>query len=148
MLDFECKSLRKVPLFQHVDPKCLQLIAFAANRVSFQPGETVFAAGSEADAMFIVVEGEVESFTISPEGKEVSLSHFGPGRSFGDVAVLNESDRFMTVKAVLPTMLLQISRSDFLELTQAIPQFALAVMRDLARRLTYMIKSHAAAPPI
>lgn len=147
MLDFECKSLQKVPLFRDMDPRSMQLIAFAANRVSFQSGETVFERGTVGDAMYIVVDGEVESFVRAPDGREVRLARFGPGNSFGEISLLNNCNRFLVVRAVGAVTLLEICKNDFLELTRAIPQFAQAVMRDLARRLDLMIEKYAAQPP-
>ena len=147
MLDFECKSLQKVPLFQDIDARSLQLIAFAASRVSFQPGEMVFENGGDGDAVYIVVDGEVDSFVLRPDGQELRLSRFGPGRSFGEISVLNDADRSISVRAVTQASLLQISKTDFLELTREIPQFSLAVMRDLARRLSIMIQRYAEQPP-
>ncbi len=147
MLEFECKNLQKVPLFKNIDAKALQLIAFAASRVSFQPGEAVFERGGASDAIYIVVDGEVDSFTYSEDGTERQLARFGPGRSFGETSVLNDVNRFITVRAHTSAMLLQISKPDFLELMREIPQFSLAVARDLARRLEIMIDKHASQPP-
>ena len=146
MLDFECKNLQKVPLFKDIDARSLQLIAFAANRMTFQPGEVVMERGHGGEAMFIVVSGEVDSYIQRPDGEEMHLSRFGPGRSFGEISVLNETDTHISMRAFSQAMLLQISRTDFLELTREIPQFALAVMRDLARRLNIMIQKYAEHP--
>ena len=147
MLDFECKNLQKVPLFKNIEGRALQLIAFAATRVSYQPGEAVFERGGASDAIYIVVEGEVDSFTYGDDGAERRLSRFGPGRSFGETSVLNDVDRFMTARAHTSATLLQISKTDFLELMREIPQFALSVARDLARRLDIMINKYASHPP-
>ena len=147
MLDFECKSLQRVTLFRDLDPRSMQMVAFASHRVSFEAGETIFDEGDPGDAMYIVVEGEIDSYIKHADGHEMHLARFGPGGSFGEISILKNRKRFMSVKAASPVLLLQINKEDFFELAQEVPQFAIAVMRDLARRLDLMIQKYAEHPP-
>ena len=146
MLDFECKSLQKVPLFKGLDAKSLQLVAFAATRVTFEPGETVFERGEQGNAMYIVAEGEVECIAYRPDGSELPMTTFGPGRSFGEVSVLNNVERHYTFRATRRTVLLQICKNDFYELMREIPPFALSLARDLARRLDLVVQKYSELP--
>lgn len=147
MLDVEVQTLRKVPLFRDIEPRCLQLIAFVASRVTFLAGETIFEAGSAGEAVYIVLNGEVDIFVAMPDGGKARLATFGPGRSFGEIGVLTDAENSMTIVAQSQACLLQIQKSDFLELTREIPQLSYAVMRDLARRLDHMIHRFASHFP-
>ena len=139
MLDVEVQTLLKVPVFRDIDPRALQLIAFAANRVTYMTDETIFEAGSSGEAVYIVLDGEVDIFVALPGGGKAWLARFGPGRSFGEIGVFTDEEPTISTVAHSQTCLLQIQKGDFLELTREIPQLSYAVMRDLARRLGHMI---------
>ncbi len=42
LLKDEVDLLRKVPLFAHLDPAKLKLLAFTSTRASFKPGQELF----------------------------------------------------------------------------------------------------------
>ena len=139
MLNLECKTLEKVRLLRDIDARGLQLIAFVASRVSYLEGEMIFERGSVPDAVYIVLDGEVELDVALRDGSEKTLARFGQGESFGEIGVLNDGARSISVKARTDTCLLKIPKSDFLDLVREMPQLALSVMRDLARRMDGMI---------
>ena len=147
MLDVEVQTLLKVPLFRDIEPRALQLIAFAASRVTYMADETIFEAGSSGDAVYVVLDGEVDIFAALPDGGKAWLARFGPGRSFGEIGVLTGEGRSMSTIAHSQVCMLLIQKNDFLELTRAIPQLSFAVMRDLARRLDHMIQRFASHFP-
>ena len=139
MLNLECKTLEKVRLLRDIDARGLQLIAFVASRVSYLKGETIFERGAVPDAVYIVLDGEVDLDVALQDGREKTLARFGEGESFGEIGVLNDGARSISVKAHTDACLLKIPKSDFLDLVREMPQLALSVMRDLARRMDGMI---------
>ena len=139
MLTLECKTLEKVRLLRDIDARGLQLIAFVASRVSYLKGETIFERGAVPDAVYIVLDGEVDLDVVLQDGCEKTLARFGQGESFGEIGVLNDGARGISVKAHTDACLLKIPKNDFLDLVREMPQLALSVMRDLARRMDGMI---------
>ena len=135
MLDLECKTLRTVQLFRDLEPRNVQLLAFAASRVSYLANETIFEQGSPADAVYVVLDGEVDLNMQSAGGRETQIARFGAGESFGEIGVLNDHARFLSVVAHTDACLLKIPKIDFLQLVRDMPQLALSVMRELARRV-------------
>ena len=60
----------------------------------------------------------------------------GPGDFFGELALLVEDGaRVARVRATSPVRCISIPRDDFLALVESEPSFALALLRELARRL-------------
>lgn len=145
MISLECKTLGKVKIFRDIDPRRLQLIAFVSNRVSYLADEAIFERGSPSDAVFIVIKGEVDLMRLDSEGRETLIERFGEGRSFGEVSVLNDRDRIVTAVAHTDCCLLKISKPDFLDLLHELPELAVSVMRDLARRIETMARQFESA---
>ena len=68
--------------------------------------------GAPADKFFIIVDGEVEVVRES-EGKTRSLGTLGRGQFFGEIAILRDTPRIATVRAVKPTTLFAMERDIF-----------------------------------
>ena len=135
MLDLECKMLSQAQLFHGLSKRETQLLAFVGSRVSYLAGETIFEQGAPAEAVYVVLAGEVDLRLQSADGHEVQIARFGKGESFGEIGVFNEQARFVAVSAHTDACLLKIPKAEFMQLVRDMPQLSLAVMRDLARRV-------------
>lgn len=134
-LESEVQSLRQVPMFRDVDPARLKLLAFTSDRVQFAAGQRFFAQGDASDAAYVVLDGEAEVL-LEPSGSEaIRLAVLGRTALVGEMGILSDAPRSASVRALGPTTALRIDRRVFLELLSQFPQIAVAVMRELARRL-------------
>lgn len=80
--------------------------------VTADAGEVIVRQGGPADKFFIVVDGDVELLR-EDGGSERKLGSFGPGQFFGETAIMRDSPRSATVRAVVPTKLLALERESF-----------------------------------
>jgi CRP/FNR family transcriptional regulator, cyclic AMP receptor protein len=96
---------------------------FAAQRPIMKEGE-------QGGFMYVVVEGRV---SVSVKGKTVE--HVGPGGTFGEMALVDQSPRAASAAAESDSTLLPINRADFLSLVKSRPAFAVSLLRSLALRL-------------
>jgi CRP-like cAMP-binding protein len=78
----------------------------------------------------MAVFGEAQVAT--PTGTRIRL---GPGRFFGEMALLDSSPRTATVTAATPMQVMRISQRRFRQLLEAEPKVSLAIMRELAARV-------------
>ena len=92
----------------------------------------MFNAGDEGDALYIIARGKVD--VVEEGGGESchSLAELGPGQAFGEMALLSGASRTATIRATVPTDLLEIRREDFIRLMSRDRQLAAA-----ARRLSH-----------
>jgi len=117
----------------------LKLDMFHNERESeaFAAGQVVFAKGDPGNAMYVVLEGEVELLI----GSDV-VETLGPGEPFGEMALIDRAPRIATVVAKTDCRLLAIPEKRFLFLVQQTPYFALHIMRIMAERLRKMNERH------
>ena len=134
-LESEVQSLRQVPMFRDVDPARLKLLAFTSDRVQFTDGQRFFAQGDASDAAYVVLDGEAEVLLEPAGGEAIRLAVLGRTALVGEMGILSDAPRSASVRALGPTTALRIDRRVFLELLGQFPQIAVAVMRELARRL-------------
>ena len=102
--------------------------------VSVKPGEFLFREGEEGHAFYIVQKGTFRVVSGSTVYETVKA-----GDIVGEMAILNEgAPRSASVFAGTHYELLKIGKEKFLLLVANNPNFALDVMRVMARRLRVM----------
>jgi CRP-like cAMP-binding protein len=135
----ECQTLQQIPMFREIEPAKLKLLAFAAERVHCEKGETLFCKGDAADAVYVLVEGEVD---VLQDG--FRLGRLRCGSIIGELGVLCCRPRTHTVVAATACCLLKLDRDVFFEMLEQIPQLAVALSRELGQRLDKMNESYVA----
>jgi CRP-like cAMP-binding protein len=98
--------------------------------VRYAAGDVIFSAGDDADAMYVVIEGDVEIRL-----KDIAIDVAHVGEIVGEMALIDHSPRSASVIALSASRLARIDRRRFLYLIQNTPTFALDVMTVMAGRL-------------
>lgn len=135
LLKDEVDLLRKVPLFAHLDPAKLKLLAFTSTRASFKPGQELFHQGDEGDAAYLILSGEADVVADTPSG-EVPVATVGQNAIIGEIAILCEVPRTASVRATSPLETLKIEKEHFLRLIREFPDMGVEIMRELGKRLS------------
>lgn len=99
------------------------------------PEETLFQKGEPGDALYVVIEGEVEVGVATEGGRHVRFAALGAGAVLGELAALDGGPRSADARASRRTRLWKIPREALLEAIAAEPQAALALLAELAGRV-------------
>ena len=142
-LSLEAGMLKQIPMFRDVELSKLKLLALASERLTYTPGEAVFHEGDSPDAVYVILTGAVAVLRDGPSGP-VRIAELREGASVGELAVLCDSLRTATIAAVDYVSALKIEKATFLDMMAQTPQLAMAVNRELARRLEGMLAVFAA----
>ena len=105
----------------------------------FEKDEVIFLEGEPCQGLFIVREGSVKIYQLSPEGREQILSFIKPGDSFNEVAVFDGGTNPANTVAAEITSLWIVPRSAIVELIQTNPAVALVVIQNLGARLRHLV---------
>lgn len=122
-------------LFEGLPPVQLKNIASIAHEKSFQRGETIFFEGDDGVGFYMVGEGKVKIYKVSPSGKEHILHIFGSGEPFGEVPVFHGQPFPATAEALMKTKTLFFPRESFVRMVEAHPSIALSMLAVLSMRL-------------
>lgn len=136
MLQDDVLSLRQIPMFKDVDMAKLKLLALASRRVSYLAGDIMLKQGSPANTICVIIAGEFE-LRREQEGMTLVLTTLGAGTMIGELGVVLDEPYTSTVAAIMESTVLEIDRAVFLELLLQIPQFSMALIRELARRVLW-----------
>lgn len=133
-LSEEVELLRNIPMFANIEPSKLKLLAFTSERLTFEAGDTLFKEGDTGDNAYIIIDGEAD-VSIKTATGPMKVAHFGRNDLVGEIAILCDVPRTATVTASQRLETMVISKDLFYRLIMEFPQIAVAIMRELARRL-------------
>lgn len=123
------------PILFGLTEEDLDDLACAACVRTFLPGEAICREGEPAGAFFFVVSGRVAILKQMDDQTERLLHHAGPAEFFGEMAIVQEGGRTATVRAVEPTVALEIGREEFLNVLGRSPSLAIRILVHLTDRL-------------
>lgn len=127
--------LKKVPLFENVDEAELGRISQMLVEKSFGKDATIVAKDEPGDAMYIIARGRVKVVMPGDGGREVILNILKAGDFFGEMALLEDSQRSADVISAEDTKVLLLKREVFVGHVLHSPKIALNIMAELSRRL-------------
>jgi CRP-like cAMP-binding protein len=112
-----------------------------AQPIALKPGEILFREGDEAQSMYVVKSGLLRVLSGSTMYETVAA-----GGLIGEMAIVEEHmPRSATVIAGTYAELIEIDMPRFLSLVASTPNFSIAVMRVISRRLRIMNRRYRSA---
>ena len=126
------KMLTDVPIFAGLKTKQIKSVASAfARERSYSPGDVIEKEGGMGVAFYLITNGSVEV----RKGEKL-VSKLGRGQFFGEMALIDKQPRSATVLASQGgTSCLVMPVYSFKAVIESDPKIAMAVMKELARRL-------------
>ena len=128
------KLVAQVPVFSRLDASRIAEIAGLLTPEVVPARHTVIRRGEAGDCMYFIVSGEVE---VDLPHTEVRLGH---GHFFGELALLQHSERMATVTTLTECQLLRLDNDDFERLMDSEP-----ALKDEITRLALERAQRAAA---
>ncbi|MDH3520659.1 MAG: Crp/Fnr family transcriptional regulator [Myxococcales bacterium] len=129
------ESLRNIGLFSSVKDEDLTSVASLLIERRFPKHKTIVEEGLPGDYMYIICEGRVSVSKLSDDGREKILEFLEAGDFFGEMSLLDNAPRSASVRALVETRVMALSRTDFLAVLRRSPDLAMAVIQELTRRL-------------
>ena len=127
--------LEKVPLFGQLGPADLQRVLELARERAYPKNSVILFEDDPGDALYVVATGQVKVVLIGEDGREVILSVLGEGEFFGEMALIDDEPRSAHVIAMEDSTLVVLRREDFTNILMQVPAIALALLKELSRRL-------------
>lgn len=134
------KFLKTVPFFNELSQWQLRKVAEVVFERNYEQNELIFEEGQPGAAFFLIIEGKV-SVEIYREKYTANLAVLEKGAFFGEMALLDESPRSASARAVEPTRTLALYRNDLNRLIHSSPETACHIFRALARIIGDRLRS-------
>ena len=128
-------ALKRTSLFGMLDADALRLLSERALERHFKKDDVVFVAGEEATGMYVIVDGAVRAFRVSPDGREQVIHVERAGATVAEVPLFDDGTYPSNVAAEETTTVLFLDKRDVQRLFLQHPQIALVALKVMAGRL-------------
>ncbi len=140
-LNYKLQAVAQAELFENLDLKQQRLLAFGSQWYKAQAGQTIFAAGQEADAAYLCVKGLSGLYWSTTEGDSRLIMEVAPGRLIGDLAVIVNDRRQLDLIAIEDSTFLRIGVSELLAVIENDAMIATSLLRSVSGHLTNAAES-------
>ena len=124
-----------IPIFNGLPDDQIAAIKQIAVEKKANKGEILFSEGDEGKGFFVIAEGRLKVFKVSPEGKEQILHILGPGQPFGEVSVFAGQRFPANAQALENSRVFFLPRAAIVNLIAANPSLALNMLAVMSKKL-------------
>ncbi len=127
--------LAQIPLFQGLADEDRETLAQRLTEKNAKAGDIVFSQGDAGSSMYVVRSGAVQVFLPSRDAPPVVLKDVRTGEYFGELALFDSKPRSASVRALVDTVLLELTREELAEHLGRSPRAAMTILSEMAERL-------------
>jgi CRP-like cAMP-binding protein len=133
-------------VFEHLDASDLDRILGSCELLDVPHGGLILTEGTPTDGLYVILEGQVEFFL--PERVErglrrptrIRLNVLEPGRGFGEYGLIDDRPASASARALTPTRLCFLPKSDFRRLVGQNDRMARTIYANLLRFLVSRLR--------
>lgn len=130
-------ALAKAELMAALSDATRTRLARSGSPVTVEPGALLFSRGDKGDALYVLLEGEVEVRISTEGGKDVRMASLKPPALIGEMAVLDGGTRSADICAIRKSRFLRIHRDQAIAALESEPKALLKLIAEMSRRLRH-----------
>jgi CRP/FNR family transcriptional regulator, cyclic AMP receptor protein len=137
--------LGQVHLLDDLSGQELEQLARYMTVLQVGPGYVLFEEGGPNEAMWFLVEGRVEIIKQTLGAKSCRLTTVTPGKSLGEMSVIDGQPYSATGRTLTDSLLLQITKEGFERVCEATPKLGNKLLLRLARLMSMRLRQTSGA---
>lgn len=126
-------------LLRGAPPPVVETVLTTAHVREFDRGATIFLQGERASAIYIVADGWVKLYRISPSGSEAVVGVFTKGASFGEAVAFRHDTYPVAAESVTDCTLIRIEADSILTLIRQSPEIAISILSATFQHLHSLV---------
>jgi CRP-like cAMP-binding protein len=137
-IDLEIAS--QIPVFSGLKPQALAVLLEEASVFNLRAGHALFRQGEPAHAFFIIMEGWIKLYRVTPAGDEAVLNVLTEGESFAEAVTFTSGRYPATACAVTPARVMVIPADHVMSCIREMPDVAIAMIASTSQHLHRMVQ--------
>jgi CRP-like cAMP-binding protein len=137
LVDLEIAA--QIPVFSGLKPQTLATLLEEATVSNLRPGRALFRQGEQAQAFFIILDGWIKLYRVTPAGDEAVLNVLTTGESFAEAVSFTSGRYPATASAVTPARVMVIPADHVLSCIREMPDVAIAMIASTSQHLHRMV---------
>jgi CRP/FNR family cyclic AMP-dependent transcriptional regulator len=129
------RYLSDIDIFQDLSPEEVDWMDRVTTMKTCAKGCVFYSPRDASEVLFLLKQGRVQLYRMSPEGKKLVISTLGPGSMFGEMSMVGQGLYNTYAEAVDECTLCVLSRSDLERVLLDKPIVGLRIVETLGERL-------------
>ena len=130
----------EIPVFSGLKPQALTLLLAEASVFNLRPGHALFRQGEPAHAFFVIMDGWIKLYRVTPAGDEAVLNVLTKGESFAEAVTFTSGRYPATASAVTPARVMVIPADHVMNCIRETPDIAIAMIASTSQHLHRMVQ--------
>jgi serine phosphatase RsbU (regulator of sigma subunit) len=118
-------------IFSGIDKESLAAMRSVARKKTYPPNTILTQQGEIEHTLYIVLSGKVAVSQLLDHGQERLLGMIGPGKSFGEMSLIDDTPRMATCTTVVETTVLEVDEEVFDDVVMSNPAVAYTMLRKI-----------------
>lgn len=118
----------------------LDVLALLLEPVACSAGTRIIRSGEASGGLFLIESGVVDVRIPLPDGTSHRLATLGPGRTFGEMSLIDDGPRSADVTAQTEVVCYALNPDGYRRLERDSPRIAFKLMRNLSRDLARRLR--------
>lgn len=128
----------QVPALHGLKPEALAILLAEASVINIRPRHVLFRQGEPAVTCFVIVDGWIKLYRVTPAGDEAVLNVLTEGESFVDAITFTSGSYPATACAVTRARVLMIPADHVVGCIREMPDIAIAMIASTSQHLHRM----------
>lgn len=134
-------NLEHIRLFEDFSREEIELLAQFMRCYRADIGVEILREGEPGDCMLLLIEGSVEIIKRGYQGLPQRLAIVGPGRTLGEMSLIDGEPRFATCITLAPTLFAVLDRAALTRLVAEQPKVGVKILMELLMLLNQRLRS-------
>jgi CRP-like cAMP-binding protein len=128
------------PLFSAMPYDTAQSLIGGQGARAYEKGSVLFQQGTPAEFFYVILEGWVKIYRITPDGTETVVGVFRKGETFAEAAIFLGGRYPVSAEVVTDSRLLAIDGERFRRRIRQEPDLALAMLASSSQHLKFLVE--------
>lgn len=133
--------LDHILLFEDFDRAEIETLAPYLRCYRADAGVEIIREGDEGDFMLLLIEGSVEILKLDPRGLPQRLGVAGPGKTLGEMSLIDGEPRFASCVTLEPTDFAVLDRDALIRVVSDEPKIGVKILMELLMLLNQRLRS-------
>jgi len=134
------QSIQETDLFGKLSLKQVREISGHMSAVDVPEGDAIYIEGEPADYMSMLITGKLSVLKETDRGKTRQIAEISPGRSVGEMSMLDGLPHSATVVAAVESTVAILTREAMEKLISQEPQLGANLLRTLAETISIRLR--------
>jgi CRP/FNR family transcriptional regulator, cyclic AMP receptor protein len=127
--------LLTMDIFRDLDKEVIAQLVHQTRMHTYQKGQRLYSQEDRAETLFLLKQGRIQLYRLTPSGKRLKLATISPGTFFGEMPLLGQSLHHAYAEAADNSLVCVMNRHEVEMMVREHPQVALRMMEVIGNRL-------------